>query len=242
MSRVFKYLTPLCWFVCVVAIAAPLYLLVNLLLNSLLPADASAVSILQQAFGELLGMLCCFGSLFFPLRARLADSMLTTRTIQRRGPLLLGLVFFTASIAQVLIYFEKAHYISFGEYWDKPFFLCEYPLLLAVILSLPTRSPSRITSLRIVLDSVLIVTAVLTFSWYFLLGPTILYGPQPVLGKAIAGTSLCEDLIILFCFLLLVSRSSDTDVQPAKYVLLLGLAFLLIGDGFGAYSMVQAGT
>jgi signal transduction histidine kinase len=242
MSRVLRYLTPLCWFVCVAAIVALLYVLAGLLLSRLLPSNASAVGALQRAFGELLGMLCCFGSLFFPLRAHPLDSRLMMRTIQQRGPLLLGLIFFTAFMGQMLIYLEKSHYLSLDQYWAHPFFLCEYPLLLAVILSLPTHSPSRITSRRIVLDGILIVTAVLTFSWYFLLGPVILHGPQPVLGKAIVATSLCEDLVVLFCFLMLLSRSSDTDVQPAKYILLLGLAFLLIGDGLGGYSIVQTGS
>jgi len=244
MSRIFKYLTPLYWFACVAIIAATLYALVSLLLNWIHPSDAPAVNALQQAFGELLGMLCCLGSLFFPLHARLPspDSALPTRAIQRRGPLLLSLVFFTASIAQILIYFEGLHYFSLGGFWAKLFFICEYPFLLGVILILPTRPLSRITSLRIVLDSILIVTAVLTFSWYFLLGPIILYGPQPVLGKAIVATSLFEDLVILFCFLILASRSSDADVQPAKYILLLGIALLLTGDGLGGYSVLQAGT
>src|SRR5690348_5289394 len=113
MSRVLRYLTPLCWFVCVAAIAAPLYVLANLLLTRLLPSGAADA--LQQAFGELLAMLCCFGSLFFPLHAHPPDSRLTMRTIQQRGPLLLGLIFFTAFMAQVLIYLEKSHYLSLDQ-------------------------------------------------------------------------------------------------------------------------------
>jgi len=244
MSHIFKYLTPLYWFVCVAIIPATLYVLVNLLLNWNHPSDALAVNALQRAFGELLGMLCCLGSLFFPLRARLPspDSALPARAIQRRGPLLLSLVFFTAFIAQLLIFFERVHYLPLNEFWAKLFFICEYLFLLGVILSLPTRPLSRITSLRIVLDSILIVTAVLTFSWYFLLGPIILHGPQPVFGKAIVATSLFEDLVILCCFLILASRSSDADVQPAKYILLLGIALLLTGDGLGGYSVLQTGA
>jgi signal transduction histidine kinase len=240
MSRVFKYLIPLCWFICVAIVAATLYVLVNLLLNKLLPSDGPAVDALQRAFGEFLGMLCCFGSLFFPLHTRPPDSVLTTPVILRRGPLLLGLVFFTAFIGQIIRYCEALHYIQ-GS-WEQVFFICEYPFLLGVILSLPTRPLSRIMSLRIVLDSILIVTAVLTFSWYFLLGPMMLHGSQPVFGKAIVAIALFEDLVILFCFLILASHSSDIDVQLAKYVLLLGIALLLIGDGFGGYSMVQTGV
>jgi signal transduction histidine kinase len=240
MSRIFKYLAPLYWFVCVATIAGILYVLINLLLNRLFPYDVPAINALERAFGGLLGMLCCFGSLFFPLHA--PDSALTTRAIQRRGPLLLGLVFFTGFMAHILMYLKIIHYIQINESWAKLFFISEYPFLLGVILSLPTRPLSRIASLRIVLASVLIVTAVLTFSWYFFLGPIILYGPQPVLGKAIVATSLFEDLVILFSFLILASRTSDANVQPAKYVLLLGIALLLIGDGLGGYSVVQTGS
>src|SRR5579859_2804487 len=243
MRQIFKYLTPLFWFVCVAIVGAVLYFLVYLLLCWHFPTDGPAVARLQAAFGGLVAMFCCFGSLFFPLHARppSLNMRLPTRAIQRRGPLLLGLVFLSASITHLLIYFELMHHVSYTESWAKMFFLCEYPLLLGVILSLPTRPLSRITSLRLVLDSILIVTAVLTFSWYFLLGPMILHGPQPLLGKAITATSLCEDLVILFCFLMLASRSSDADVQPAKYVLLLGIALLLTGDGLGGYSIVQTG-
>src|SRR5215472_1727369 len=232
MNRMFKYLSPLFCFVYVAIVAATLYALVNLFLIWIHPSDALAVNALQQAFGELLGMLCCLGSLFFPRHTRppSPDAALSTRAIQRRGPILLSFVFFTAFIAQILIYFERLHYPSLFGLWAKLFFIAEYPFLLGVILSLPARPLSRITSLRIVLDSILIVTAILTFSWYFLLGPIILHGPEPVWSKAIVATSLFEDLVILFCFLMLASRSSDADVQPAKYILLLGIAFLLIGD------------
>src|SRR5215472_16619527 len=101
MSRLFKYVTPLGWFACVASVAAILYGLVNLLFNWLLPSDALAASALQRAFGELLGMLCCFGSLFFPRHVPLPSpaARLTTRGIQRRGPLLLGLVFLTAVLS-----------------------------------------------------------------------------------------------------------------------------------------------
>jgi len=244
MSRILKYLTPLYWFVCVAIIAATLYALVNLLLNWLLPSDAPAVNLLQRAFGELLGMLCCLGSLFFPLHTRRPslDSVLTTRAIQQRGPLLLSLVFFTASIAQFLMYSARLHAGSLDVFWAKLFFICEYPFLLGVFFSLPTRPLSRVTSLRIVLDSLLIVTAVLTFSWYFLLGPIILHGPHPVWGKAIVAISLFEDLVILCCFLIIASRSSNAGVQPTKYILLLAIALLLTGDGLGGYRILQAGT
>src|SRR5262249_42462598 len=240
MSRLFAYLTPLGWFACVASVAAILYGLVNLLFNWLLPFDGPAVNALQRAFGELLGMLCCFGSLFFPLHAPLPSpaAVLTTRGIQRRGPLLLGLVFLTAALAQLLMYGVNWHALSLNAFWAKLFFLCEYPLLLAVILYLPTHPLSRVMLMHIVLDSLLIVTAVLTLSWYFLLGPLILHGPQPMWEKTIVVLSLFNDLILLCCFLILASRSSAADVQPAKYALLLGLAFLLVGDGLGGYRVL----
>jgi len=155
---------------------------------------------------------------------------------------LLGLVFLTAALAQLLMYGEDWHALSLTAFWAKLFFLCEYPLLLAVILSLPTHPLSRLALMHIVLDSLLIVTAVLTLSWYFLLGPLILHGPQPMWEKTIVVLSLFNDLILLCCFLILASRSSAADVQPAKYALLLGLAFLLVGDGLGGYRVLQVST
>lgn len=135
---------------------------------------------------------------------------------------------------------EHAH--TLAALWAKLFFLCGYPFLLAVILCLPTHPLSRLTLMRIVLDSLLIVTAVLTLSWYFLLGPLILHGPQPMWEKVIVALSLFDDLILLCCFLILASRVCAADVQPAKYLLLLGLACLLVGDGLGVYRVLQVGT
>ncbi len=244
MKHVSKYLAPLCWFVCVATIAIILYVLVSQLLNRFFPPGTLGVDILQYTFGDSLGMFCCFCSLLLPPHAYIppSDGIPARRAIQRRGPLLLGFVFLDASIAHAVAYIENIHHIPIAGSWADLFYIGEYPLLLGMIFSLPTRPLSRTASLRIVFDSILIMTAVLIFSWYFFLGPIILYGQQPVLGKVSGASTLFCDLVLLFSLLILASRSSDVDIRPAKYVLLLGIALLLIGDGFNENSLVQSGA
>ena len=86
------------------------------------------------------------------------------------------------------------------------------------------------------LDGLIIMTAVVTFSWYFILGPTMLQGYETNLAKFVGSAYPCFDLILIFCMLLLWFRSSDPPLLPAVRLLLIGLIVIVITDSFYDYT------
>lgn len=89
------------------------------------------------------------------------------------------------------------------------------------------------------LDGLIIMTAVVTFSWYFILGPTMLQGYETNLAKFVGSAYPCFDLILIFCMLLLWFRSSDPPLLPAVRLLLIGLIVIVITDSFYDYMTLQ---
>ena len=55
-------------------------------------------------------------------------------------------------------------------------YLIEYPFFLLGILLLPARSIPVASRARIALDGLMAMTAAVTFSWYFILGPVVQQG------------------------------------------------------------------
>jgi hypothetical protein len=63
--------------------------------------------------------------------------------------------------------------------------LSAIPLFLVGILLLPTGPIPLSARTRVFMDGVMIMAAMVTFSWYFVLGPTLLQGADTALGKSV---------------------------------------------------------
>jgi signal transduction histidine kinase len=83
------------------------------------------------------------------------------------------------------------------------------------------------------------MTAVITFSWYFILGPTMLQGAETNLAKVVGSAYPVFDLILIFCMLLLWFRESDPSLVPAERLLLAGLTIIVITDSIYGYLTLQ---
>jgi hypothetical protein len=110
--------------------------------------------------------------------------------------------------------------------WADAGYLGSYPFILPALLLLPTHPLPASTRTRIALGSLAIMVAVTTFSWYIILGPTILQGADTVLGQVIGTAYPLATLVLIFCLLLLVIHSHDSAIRPVA--LILGLAFIII--------------
>ena len=111
--------------------------------------------------------------------------------------------------------------------------------MLVAILLLPRRRLSGTTRSRVILDGLIIMTAVITFSWYFILGPTMLQGAETNLAKVVGSAYPVFDLILIFCMLLLWFRESDPSLVPAERLLLAGLTIIVITDSVYGYLTLQ---
>ncbi len=85
--------------------------------------------------------------------------------------------------------------------------LSAYPLLLFGIWRLPRRTLSVPSYLRISLDGLMVVTSALTFSWYFVLGPTFLESHSTLEGKITDILFPTGDVLLAACLLLQGGRT-----------------------------------
>jgi uncharacterized protein YjeT (DUF2065 family) len=147
---------------------------------------------------------------------------------QRWVPILLGLAILCYVIGQAIWTYNEdiAHLTVLFPTWADAGYLGSYPFVLLALLLLPAQPLPAITRTRIVLNSLLIMVAVTTFSWYLILGPTILHRADSLLSTVIGTAYPLSTLLLIFCLLLLAIHSHDHTIRPVVFIL--GLAFLII--------------
>jgi hypothetical protein len=157
-----------------------------------------------------------------------AERVARARIGQRWVPLLLGLGILSYVIGQAIWTYNEniVHLAVLFPSWADAGYLGSYPFVLLALLLLPAQPLPAITRMRIVLDSLLILVLVTTFSWYLILGPTIHQGANTVLGQVIGTAYPLATLLLMFCLLLLVIRSHDHTIRPVVFIL--GFAFMII--------------
>src|SRR5712692_363127 len=205
-----------------------------LLFKPEMPLAMTLVDNLTQGLFEGVGLLLAL-PLWLPGDGRkglpagsLPPGTAGTNPVQRWVPLLLSLGILSYIIGQgIWTYNENIIHLPvlFPSLADIGF-LGSYPFVLLAILFLPHRPLPIETRLRVFLDGLLIMVGVVTFSWYFVLGPTILHGADTAAGQIIGTAYPLAALVLIFCLLLLAARSHDREMQPM--VLLLSLALIII--------------
>jgi diguanylate cyclase (GGDEF)-like protein/PAS domain S-box-containing protein len=143
-----------------------------------------------------------------------------------------GLCFFLAIAAfvvgRVLDYFYPC------APGGAPYFV-DYLLVIAGILLLPLGGTSAARRGRVLVDSLMTVTALATFSWYFLLGPTLARGADSTLAAVVATACPVFDLVMLFFLLLVSSRATSAAERRVIVPLALGMLAMVLGDTVRAY-------
>lgn len=170
-----------------------------------------------------------------------ADSSLPNAAVttpsQRWVPLLLSLGLLSYIIGQgIWTYNENiAHLPVLFPSWADMGYLGSYPFILLAILLLPRRPLPVQTRVRIFLDGLILMVGLVTFSWYFVLGPTILHGADTAAGRIIGMAYPLATLLLIFCLLLLAARSNDLEMQPIVLLLSLALITIVITDSIYDY-------
>jgi serine phosphatase RsbU (regulator of sigma subunit) len=226
--------------------AAALILLFNVLLVAwmlLKPGgDRVAAVVLNAAgfVGPLLVLPLCFGGLLRPMWRREAsrtDNQPTVITGQRWAPILLGMGIICWIFAQMLF-----TYYDLVLHQAPPFpsladvgYLSLYPFFLLGILVLPARPIPVASRMRIALDGLMIMTAAVTFSWYFILGPVVQQGTETTLAKVVSVAYPLADIVLVACLAILALRPGERALRRAVYVLALGMGSLVVLDSIYAY-------
>ncbi len=221
-----------------------------LLFNGLLVAwvllkpgsDAMLALVVNTAefVGPLLALPLCFGGLLRRMwrRGESQTDVEPAVTIRQRwAPVLLGLGIISWVLGQAIFtYYE----------WvlDQPpplpsiadvGYLSVYPFLLLGILLLPARPVPVASRTRIALDGLMTMTAAVTFSWYFVLGPIMQQGTQTMLAKAVATAYPLADIVLIACLVILALRPGEHTLRPAIRLLALGLVLVVVADSNFAY-------
>src|SRR5688572_23879783 len=190
--------------------------------------------------GPLLALPLCFGGLLRPVwrRGESQTDVEPAVTIRQRwAPVLLGLGLLSWVLGQAIFtYYE----------WvlDQPpplpsiadvGYLSVYPFLLLGILLLPARPVPVTARTRIALDGLMTMTAAVTFSWYFILGPVMQQGSETTLAKAVSSAYPLADIVLIACLIILASRPEEHSLLPAVRLLALGLTLIVIADSNFTY-------
>src|SRR5207248_1977008 len=105
--------------------------------------------------------------------------------------------------------------------WADAAWLSSYPFVLLGILLLPSRPLSATTRTRVVLDGLLVMTGVVSLSWYFVLGPTVMQGGETLFAKIVSTAYPLCDLVLISCLLLLAARTNEGATRLAVGLLLI---------------------
>src|ERR687894_1668456 len=191
--------------------------------------------------GPLLTLPLCFGGLLRWRRWRRGGSRPGVEpavTIGKRwAPILLGLGIISWVLGQALFtYYEwvlrqPPPLPSLADVG----YLSVYPFFLLGILLLPARPVPVESRTRLALDGLMTMTAAVTFSWYFILGPVMQQGTQTMLAKAVATAYPLADIVLIACLVILALRPGEHTLRPAIRLLALGLVLVVVADSNFAY-------
>src|SRR5215217_1502634 len=224
---------------------ASLILLFNALLVAwvLLKPGSDAVVALVLNVAEFVGPLLvvplCFGGLrrLWRRGTSRTDKGTAVSIGQRWAPVLLGIGILSFAFGQIVFtYYEWVLQQAppLPSLADVGFQI-QYPFLLLGILLLSARPIPAASRVRIALDGLIIMSALVTLSWYFVLGPVVQQEGQTTLAKVVAVAQPLADVVLVACLLILASRPSEHTLRPALRLLALGLSLVVVADSYFTY-------
>src|SRR5215212_4152994 len=210
------------------------------------PGSDAVVAIVvnvAEFVGPLLVLPLCFGGLrrLWRRGTSRTDKRTAVSIGQRWAPVLLGIGILSFAFGQmVFAYYEwvlqqPPPLPSLADVG----FLSQYPFLLLGILLLPARPIPAASRARIALDGLIIMSALVTLSWYFVLGPLVQQEGETTLAKAVAIAYPLADVVLVACLLILASRPSEHTLRPALRLLALGLTLVVVADSNFLYQTLH---
>ena len=142
----------------------------------------------------------------------------------------------------ILILYDVYEPSSFTAppFWGMIVNLGRYPFLLAGILLLPRAASLEKVPLRLLMESLVLITTLITFSWYFILGPNLFQNQAgPLLGKLLVVGYPTFDLLVISCLILLSRAIADHVIRRAMNTLSLALLFFIFTDSILAYQALH---
>ncbi len=145
-------------------------------------------------------------------------------------PLLLACSILSYIIGQIIWTLNEnvLHMTVLFPSWADAGYLAAYPLALLAILFLPRQRRSPTSRTRIAFDAVIAMIGVVTFSWYFVLGPSIMHSDASMLGRLVGAIYPLCTLVLIFCLILLTVRNNQREMRPVTYLLFIAFVVLTL--------------
>lgn len=197
----------------------------------------AAVDDVAQFVGPLLALPLCVGDL---PRRRARDGSAAPVAL-RWSPILLGLGILSFAVGQMIwtFYEQVLRMAAPTPSWADVAFLSAYPFCMLAILLLPARPMPRVERLRVALDGLMVMIGVATFSWYFVLGPSLAQSSNTLPAKIVAGAYPLGDLMLIACVLLLAGRLGTRALRPAARIMCISLVVTAITDTLFDYQTLH---
>jgi diguanylate cyclase (GGDEF)-like protein len=206
-------------------------------------AIITAVDDVGAAVGPFLGTLFCVrGPALAWWRRRTGTSAAAASAVRLPWTsLMLGLGLLSYTIGQSIFAYNEQilHHMDPFPSWADAGYLGVYPFLLLGILLVPQRPLTLQARVRAGLDGMMIMAAAITFSWFFLLGPTLAQSGATPFAKIVAVAYPLGDLVLIASLLTFAAHPSSLSVQPALRLLALGLVLIVASDSILAYQNLQ---
>ena len=210
----------------------------------LLRQNPSQPSSVPNDFAVALASLASFGISWIGVRQSPAmrNVDLSRLSLERRLRFWLPFVFGIALLFQALgnsifIVYDWLHILA-PPIWGEVAIMGMYPALLAGILLLPRDTLSGKVPLRLVMESAISILAIVTFSWYFLLGPILLQNQgEPLFALIIAVSLPTFDLLVVSSLILLSYSTVDQSIRIPIRLLSLALVIFVLTDSILFYQI-----
>lgn len=121
-------------------------------------------------------------------------------------------------------------------------YVISYLLLIAGALVLTWHRLPAGARMRTAADYLMILSAAVTFSWSFIIGPTFDLSRLTLLGQITNTVYAGFDLVLILCLLLLASQWRASPIRPALAFLGLAMVTILLCHTAWAYGMAHGGT
>jgi signal transduction histidine kinase len=196
---------------------------------------------INNTLGWLLAVAFCISRLPHSWWKKETRSTITSplQTAQQRIPLWIAGAFLINTIERgAYMYYDMIHVAPVLD-WPSIVLLLRYPFLLLAVISLYRHSLSLIARLRLALDGFLILTALITFSWYFFLGPIILEVHENAFEKLEVIAYPLADLVLCFYLFQLSFHNSEPTFRFVRRLFSLGLLGIVVADLFDISQLLQ---
>ena len=105
-----------------------------------------------------------------------------------------------------------------------------YLFFIVAVLLLPPRNLSRLSRLRILLDSLIIMATVVILYFYMISVPMLVTSRGTLLEKIVGGLFVATDMVALFCLLLVALQVACVVVRQVIALLTLAMVLFLVGN------------